>query len=54
MERVCEFWFPLPKDDSHFTIFLEVLKGNEIVVLDNYFFDSSYQQSIKDIGCKLV
>lgn len=30
------------------------LHGNEIVVLDGYEFDTSYQQAIKVKGCKLV
>ena len=28
----------LPADDSKFDLFLDALDGNEIVVLDNYFF----------------
>ena len=39
---------------SHFEDFLSLLKGNEIVVTDNYFFTTEYQQKIKDKGCKLV
>lgn len=34
--------------------FLGHLKGDEIVVLDNYFFTTDYQRSIKAKGCKLV
>src|SRR6266496_4037655 len=30
------------------------LQGNEIVVLDGYNFDTTYQQKIKSKGCKLV
>jgi len=44
----------LPETDNHFDAFLSLLLGNEIVVLDNYFFTSVYQQKIKDKGCKLV
>lgn len=44
----------LPSDNSKFSLFLEELSGNEIVVLDNYFFTSEYQKSIKTKGCKLV
>ena len=44
----------LPNDDSKFDKFLEYLKGDEIVVLDNYFFTSDYQYAIKAKGCKLV
>lgn len=34
--------------------FLERLKGDETVVLDNYFFTSDYQKLIKEKGCSLV
>lgn len=34
--------------------FVEMLTGKEIVVLDNYYFTTDYQQRIKDKGCKLV
>lgn len=35
--------------------FFKLLTGEEIVVLDNYFFVSAYQKRIKDIcGCKVV
>ena len=34
--------------------FLNELKGNEIVILDGYLFDSDYQKQIKNKGCKLV
>ena len=32
----------------------EYLNGNEIVVLDGYYFSTLYQKAIKDKGCKLV
>lgn len=44
----------LPADDSRFDMFLGELTGEEIVVLDNYFFSSDYQKKIKDKGCRLV
>lgn len=44
----------LPNDDTKFSSFLEHLQGNEIVVLDNYFFTPDYQKAIKAKGCKLV
>lgn len=55
--RECEAVCPiiaLPDDDSKFDKFLEYLKGDEIVVLDNYFFTTDYQRAIKAKGCKLV
>ena len=44
----------LPNDDSKFDKFLDFLCGDEIVVLDNYFFTTDYQRAIKTKGCKLV
>lgn len=44
----------LPNDDSKFDEFLDYLHGDEIVVLDNYFFTTDYQRAIKTKGCKLV
>lgn len=52
-ESVCSI-VALPDDDSKFDKFLEYLKGDEIVVLDNYFFTTDYQRAIKAKGCKLV
>ena len=44
----------LPSDDTRFDLFLSYLIGDEIVVLDNYFFTSDYQLKIKKKGSKLV
>lgn len=55
--RECESVCPivaLPDDDSKFEKFLEYLHGDEIVVLDNYFFTTDYQRAIKAKGCQLV
>lgn len=52
-EKVCEL-VALPADDSRFQLFLDCLKGDEIVVLDNYFYTTDYQRAIKAKGCKLV
>jgi len=54
IEKVCASRIDLPDDSSHFSTFLDYLNGDEIVVLDNYYFDTDYQQVIKDKGCKLV
>lgn len=51
--NVCPF-VALPADESRFGFFLELLKGDEIVVLDNYFFTTDYQKAVKAKGCKLV
>lgn len=53
VEKVCELK-ELPHDECKFESFLELLTGNEIVFLDNYFFTPEYEKAIKDIGCKLV
>ncbi len=53
VEKVCKLR-KLPQDESKFESFLELLTGNEIVFLDNYFFTPEYEKAIKDIGCKLV
>lgn len=55
--RECEAVCPivvLPEDDTKFDKFLEYLHGDEIVVLDNYFFTTDYQKAIKIKSCKLV
>lgn len=52
-DKVCPL-IALPSDDSKFNKFLEYLTGEEIVVLDNYFYTTEYQKQIKDKGCKLV
>lgn len=54
INKVCRERIDLPNDENHFNVFLNHLKGNEIVVLDNYYFKNEYQQLIKNIGCKLV
>ncbi len=53
MAKVCPC-IELPADDSRFDHFLECLHGDEIVVLDNYFYTTDYQRAIKEKGCKLV
>ena len=52
MSKVCRF-IPL-QAENHFDSFLSILQGEEIVVLDNYFFGTDYQRAIKEKGCKLV
>lgn len=50
--KVCNF--VSLEQESHFESFLLFLKGDEIVILDNYFFTTDYQRQIKAKGCKLV
>ncbi len=52
-QSICPL-IPLPSDESKFSLFLSYLRGDEIVVLDNYFFTSDYQMAIKERGCRLV
>ena len=52
-EKVCRL-VGLPADDSRFQLFLDGLQGDEIVVLDNYFYTTEYQKAIKNKGCSLV
>lgn len=52
-EKVCSL-VELPADETRFQLFLDGLRGDEIVVLDNYFYTSEYQKAIKEKGCKLV
>jgi spore coat polysaccharide biosynthesis predicted glycosyltransferase SpsG len=51
---ICHEFYILPEDDSLLDTFLSSLKGDEIVVLDNYYFDTNYQKKIKEKGCRLV
>lgn len=52
MENVCPF--VVLEERNKFHQFLKCLIGDEIVVLDNYFFTTDYQTKIKAKGCKLV
>ena len=54
IKKICDSRIDLPEDESHFKIFLDYLKGDEIVVLDNYYYSTEYQNQIKNKGCKLV
>lgn len=53
VEKVCTL-IELPATEAKFDLFLNILQGDEIVILDNYFFDTDYQRKIKAKGCKLV
>lgn len=52
LEKVCNY-ISL-NENTKFKDFLTYLNGNEIVVLDNYFYTTEYQKDIKNKGCKLV
>ena len=51
-EDICPL-HPL-KESEGFDGFLEGLEGDEIVVLDNYYFSEEHQLKVKEKGCKLV
>ena len=51
--KVCKL-VELPSDDSKFDLFLSLLRGEEIVFLDNYFNTSEYERQVRNKGCKLV
>lgn len=53
VEKVCKLR-ELPCDERKFKSFCDLLTGEEIVFLDNYFFTPDYEKAIKNIGCKLV
>lgn len=53
VKRVCALE-ELPADESKFPLFLDRLKGDEIVFLDNYFFTPQYEKAVKEKGCKLI
>jgi UDP-2,4-diacetamido-2,4,6-trideoxy-beta-L-altropyranose hydrolase len=52
ISNICDEILELPQD--HYKPFLDSLFGDEIVVLDNYYFKTEYQLSIKNKKCKLV
>lgn len=52
MEKVCPY--VALQEETHYDEFLPYLRGDEIIVLDNYFFTTDYQRKIKLKGCKLV
>ena len=52
MEKVCRYI--ALEESTKFESFLDCLCGDEIVVLDNYFYTTDYQCRIKAKGCKLV
>lgn len=40
--------------EAYNQLFINSLSGNEIVVLDNYYFRTDYQRQIREKGCRLV
>lgn len=52
IENVCNY--VALNIETKFEDFIDMLNGDEIVVLDNYFFTTDYQRQIKEKGCKLI
>lgn len=52
MEKVCQY--KAMNTNTALNDFLDILSGDETVVLDNYFYTTDYQKLIKNKGCKLV
>ena len=52
IKKICSY--VTLSEATKFEDFLALLDGTEIVVLDNYFYTTDYQQEIKRKGCKLV
>lgn len=52
MGKVCRYIALI--EGTKFEDFINLLNGDEIVVLDNYFFTTEYQRTIKAKGCRLV
>ncbi len=57
INKYCTSVFEIDNTNSHeeeASIWINVLHGDEIVVLDGYYFNTAYQSYIKSKGCKLV
>ena len=52
IEKVCPY--VVLQEDAHYEEFLSYIRGDEVVVLDNYFYGTEYQLTIKQRGCCLV
>lgn len=54
IKNVCKDVIILEDSDNHFDQFLNYLQVEDIVFLDNYFFDDNYQLKIKKKSKKLI
>lgn len=52
-KSICDI-IELPDNDSRFDLFLDMLSGDEIVILDNYFYSIDYQRKITQKAYRLV
>ncbi|BDS14371.1 UDP-2,4-diacetamido-2,4,6-trideoxy-beta-L-altropyranose hydrolase [Aureispira anguillae] len=53
IKQVCKQYI-LIEEENHRTTFFNLLGASDFVLLDNYFFTSEDQQTIKNKGCKLI
>ena len=55
IEKSCSSYIKLKEGyNEHFDEFLTFISKEDIVVLDNYFYNTDYQKLIKSIECKLI
>ena len=55
IERICSYLHIDAQSTGEFNDkFISVLKGDEIVVLDNYYFAHDFQRQVKHVGSRLV
>lgn len=55
IEKVCQYrHIEADTLEQYNRRFVDALDGHEIVVLDNYYFQTDYQKQIRDKGCRLV
>lgn len=53
LKGICQL-IELPTDDSRFDVFTDMIKGGEIVVLDNYFYNDDYENSLRQKGASVL
>ncbi|NRF39191.1 UDP-2,4-diacetamido-2,4,6-trideoxy-beta-L-altropyranose hydrolase [Pedobacter foliorum] len=54
IKNVCDELLILTEIDDHYNEFFNSLIGDEIVVIDDYNFDTSQQLRIREKGCKVI
>lgn len=54
LNKISISYIILKNAETHFDDFYDMVNGGEIVVLDNYYFNSDYQLKLKNKGCQLM
>lgn len=54
INKICNEIIPLQNLNTHYEDFLKYLKGDEIVVIDDYNYTEEYQLKIRNKGCKVI